>query len=165
MKIISRKKIVIKETIIVEDKANTKLLKTKQEKVAQQVNDQAHPDSSVLNSKSKNAKRSNKSHKFKGGVHPNDSKALSASKAIQERHRHRYELNNDYRDKLMEAGMLVSGRNPKLDLVEVIELPDHPWFVGVQFHPEFKSRLSAAHPLFRDFVKASLENKKNVNIL
>ncbi|MCK5520857.1 MAG: CTP synthase [Candidatus Marinimicrobia bacterium] len=96
-----------------------------------------------------------------------NSKAYDAydSEAIHERHRHRYEVNNDYRDKLMEAGMLVSGKNSTLDLVEIIELLDHPWFVAVQFHPEFKSRLSSAHPLFRDFVKASLENKKNLNVL
>ena len=84
-------------------------------------------------------------------------------KLIQERHRHRYEVNNAFRDDLVKAGMILSGMNPKLNLIECIELKDHPWFVAVQFHPEFKSRLAEAHPLFRDFVKASLNNKIKKN--
>ncbi len=76
---------------------------------------------------------------------------------IEERHRHRYEVNNEYRDDLKKAGLVLSGINEKYDLVEAVELTDHPWFVAVQFHPEFKSRLSSAHPLFRDFVAASLK--------
>ncbi len=76
---------------------------------------------------------------------------------IQERHRHRYELNNHYRTLLQEHGMVMSGIYPLKDLVEIIELPDHPWFIGVQFHPELKSRVTRAHPLFRDFVRAALE--------
>jgi CTP synthase len=75
---------------------------------------------------------------------------------ISERHRHRYELNNDYRGMLEDHGMMATGRGPKTDLVEIIEIPDHPWFVGVQYHPEFRSKPTAAHPLFRDFVKAAL---------
>lgn len=76
---------------------------------------------------------------------------------IKERHRHRYELNNLYRDQLESRGMVMSGINPELDLVEIVELADHPWFVATQFHPEFKSRPLEPHPLFRDFVGAALE--------
>ncbi|KJS17152.1 MAG: CTP synthetase [Peptococcaceae bacterium BRH_c4b] len=79
---------------------------------------------------------------------------------IQERHRHRYELNNNYRGALTENGMIFSGTLPERHLVEVIELPDHPWFVATQFHPEFKSRPDRPHPLFRDFVGASIEYAK-----
>lgn len=79
---------------------------------------------------------------------------------INERHRHRYEVNNKYRRQLEKAGMVFSGIYEKKDLVEVIELANHPWFVGCQFHPELKSRATKAHPLFREFVKASLKNKK-----
>ncbi|MFQ6615699.1 MAG: CTP synthase [Fidelibacterota bacterium] len=75
---------------------------------------------------------------------------------VSERHRHRYEVNNKYRPLLEERGLVISGTNPDLDLVEIIELSDHPWFVACQFHPELKSRIDKAHPLFRDFVKASL---------
>ncbi|HIE10753.1 MAG TPA: CTP synthase, partial [Kiritimatiellae bacterium] len=76
---------------------------------------------------------------------------------VRERHRHRYELNNTYRVQMERAGMVMSGVNPELDLVEIIELQDHPWFVATQFHPEFKSRPREPHPLFRDFVGAALE--------
>ncbi len=79
---------------------------------------------------------------------------------IYERHRHRYELNNDFRDRLAEQGMIFSGTFPGRQLVEVIELPDHPWFVATQFHPEFKSRPNRPHPLFRDFIGASIEYGK-----
>ncbi len=75
---------------------------------------------------------------------------------ISERHRHRYEFNNKYREMLTEAGLVIAGVSPDQRLVEIIELRDHPWFVGVQFHPELKSRPTAAHPLFRDFVKEAL---------
>ena len=78
---------------------------------------------------------------------------------VQERHRHRYEVNNSYREKLAKAGLISSGLSPKGDLVEVIELRDHPWFVGCQFHPEFKSHPMEPHPLFREFVRAALEYK------
>lgn len=73
---------------------------------------------------------------------------------ISERHRHRYEFNNRFRPKFEEAGMVFSGVNPDKDLVEIIELPNHPWFIACQFHPELKSRATKAHPLFREFVKA-----------
>jgi len=79
---------------------------------------------------------------------------------ISERHRHRYEFNNDFRDTLEQNGLVVSGVSPKGDLVEIIELKDHPWFLGCQFHPEFKSRPMIPHTLFRDFIKLSLGRKK-----
>jgi CTP synthase len=77
---------------------------------------------------------------------------------IEERHRHRYEFNNSYREALMNAGMRFSGLSPDGRLVEAIELTNHPWFVGVQYHPEFKSRPNNPHPLFRDFVEAAINN-------
>ena len=76
---------------------------------------------------------------------------------IYERHRHRYEFNNEYRDKLVESGLVISGVSPDERLVEVVELKDHPWFVAVQFHPEFKSRPTRCHPLFREFIGACKE--------
>ncbi|MFV9482630.1 CTP synthase [Christiangramia sp. ASW11-125] len=76
---------------------------------------------------------------------------------ISERHRHRYEYNNKYKEQLENAGMLSTGINPETKLVEVIELADHPWFVGVQYHPEYKSTVASPHPLFVSFVKAALE--------
>jgi CTP synthase len=76
---------------------------------------------------------------------------------ISERHRHRYEFNNDYRDILEEKGLMISGVNPKRNLVEIVEIVDHPWMMGVQFHPEFTSRPLRPHPLFRDFVKAAIK--------
>jgi len=86
------------------------------------------------------------------------SKAATAYGAseISERHRHRYEVNNDFRDGLISNGMLISGASPDRRLVEMIELPQHPYFVGCQFHPEFKSRPQAPHPLFQAFIAASL---------
>ncbi len=75
---------------------------------------------------------------------------------ISERHRHRLEFNNEYLDRLQEAGMLASGRHPELGLVEIVEVPDHPWFIGTQFHPEYSSTVDAPHPLFVHFVKAAM---------
>ena len=88
-----------------------------------------------------------------------DTKAYEAykSESISERHRHRYEVNNKFRAKLAEHGMIFSGLSPDRELIEMIELPEHRWFVGCQFHPELKSRATKAHPLFREFVKAALE--------
>lgn len=85
-----------------------------------------------------------------------DSLAHSIYKAdtIEERHRHRYEFNNEYKEAFEAAGMRVTGTNPDLDLAEIIEIPDHPWFVGVQYHPEYKSTVAEPHPLFVAFVKA-----------
>jgi CTP synthase len=78
---------------------------------------------------------------------------------ISERHRHRYEVNNAYRSRLSDGGMVVSGHNAELNLVEMIELPDHPYFVGCQFHPEFKSKPFAPHPLFSGFIRAAVEHR------
>lgn len=77
---------------------------------------------------------------------------------ISERHRHRYEFNNDYKEKLTEAGLIISGISPDGKLVETVELLDHPFFLGVQYHPEFKSRPNKPHPLFKEFVKNALNN-------
>ena len=77
---------------------------------------------------------------------------------IEERHRHRYEFNNEYMTRFIAGGMTVAGRNPERNLVEIVEIADHPWFVGVQFHPELKSRPNRPHPLFRDFVGAALKH-------
>ena len=85
--------------------------------------------------------------------------AVYGSDDIKERHRHRYDFNNYYLDSFKEKGMLFSGINEKDNLMEIIELPSHPWFVGVQFHPEYKSTVLAPHPLFVGFVKAAIENK------
>ncbi len=89
------------------------------------------------------------------------SKAAAAYGAehIDERHRHRYEFNNAYRQALADAGLRLSGLSPDGRLVEIVELPDHPWFVGVQFHPELKSRPNRAHPLFREFIAAACRAK------
>jgi CTP synthase len=83
--------------------------------------------------------------------------AAYRKKKISERHRHRWEVNNRYRNRLARNGMIFSGINRELNLVEIIEIPDHPWFVAGQFHPELKSRVGKAHPLFREFVKASVQ--------
>jgi CTP synthase len=80
---------------------------------------------------------------------------------ISERHRHRYEFNNKFRDIMMRHGMVLSGIYKEKDLVEIIEIPDHPWFLGCQFHPEFKSKPLAPHPLFRDFVGAALKHRND----
>ena len=80
---------------------------------------------------------------------------------ISERHRHRYEFNNEYKDRLKEHGLVVSGTSPRGDLVEIVEIKDHPWFLGCQFHPEFKSRPMEPHPLFKEFVRAALQNAKS----
>lgn len=97
------------------------------------------------------------------GVYPCDliagTKAADAYGADQvlERHRHRYEFNNDYRSRLEEKGMRIAGVYAKKNLVEIVELPDHPWFVGVQFHPEFRSRPVKPHPLFMGFIGAAVQ--------
>lgn len=90
-----------------------------------------------------------------------NSNAIEAYKdiLIYERHRHRYEYNNEYREQLTTAGLKITGVSPDERLVEMVEVEDHPWFVGVQFHPEFKSRPNRVHPLFRDFVGATLRDK------
>jgi CTP synthase len=82
--------------------------------------------------------------------------AAYGMREISERHRHRYEVNNDYREQLVAAGLVISGVSPDSQLVEMIELRNHPYFVGCQFHPEFKSRPQNPHPLFRSFIGAAL---------
>ncbi len=91
-----------------------------------------------------------------------DTFAMMAYKeeVISERHRHRFEFNNAYKDRLVEAGLIISGTSPDHELVEIVELADHPWYLACQFHPEFKSKPGNPHPLFRDFVKASMKNAK-----
>ena len=91
------------------------------------------------------------------------SKAYEAYNAetISERHRHRYEFNNDYRDTLQNAGLEIAGINPKRNLVEIVEVKGHPWMLGAQFHPEFKSKPSHPHPLFCAFIKNALKRNKN----
>ena len=99
-------------------------------------------------------------------------KLLEGSKAAQaygaelvyERHRHRYEVNPRVRRKLVDAGLICSGESPNGTLVEIVELPDHPWFVAGQFHPEFKSRPDRPHPLFRDFVGAAIGNRSETDV-
>jgi CTP synthase len=80
---------------------------------------------------------------------------------IHERHRHRYEFNLVFRDRLEQMGLQVTGISPDERLVEIIEFKGHPWFLGCQFHPEFKSKPFKAHPLFREFIKASLKKRQD----
>ena len=100
------------------------------------------------------------------GVYPcklkEDTKAFDVygEHLIYERHRHRWEFNNKYRTELSEAGLVISGTSPDDRLVEIVEIKDHPWFVGCQFHPEFKSRPTKAHPLFKGLIKTALDLKK-----
>lgn len=107
---------------------------------------------------------------FKGGtmrlgaypcVLTKDSFAFRAyrSEEIVERHRHRYEFNNEYRQLFVEKGMVIAGVYPKADLVEIVEVHEHPWFVAVQFHPEFKSKPFRPHPLFVDLIKVAKERR------
>ncbi len=86
------------------------------------------------------------------------SRAMYNAETISERHRHRYEFNNNYRAQLTESGLLLAGVSENEDLVEIVEIPDHPWFVGVQFHPEFTSTPRDGHPLFEGFVRAAREH-------
>jgi CTP synthase len=85
--------------------------------------------------------------------------AVYAAHEISERHRHRYEFNKEYESCLTQGGLSISGKTPDGKFVEIAEIPEHPWFVAVQFHPEFKSKPLAPHPLFKDFVRASLDNR------
>jgi CTP synthase len=80
--------------------------------------------------------------------------------SVDERHRHRYEFNNAYRQAFERRGLVATGTCPRGNLVEIIEVPDHPWFLAVQFHPEFKSKPTRAHPLFRDFLAAALHRRE-----
>src|SRR5512135_2324165 len=93
-----------------------------------------------------------------------DSFAFDAygQKDISERHRHRYEFNNDFKKQLTERGLQITGASPDGRLAEIVEIKDHPWFLGCQFHPEFKSRPTNPHPLFRAFIEASLREKRSL---
>jgi len=119
-----------------------------------------------------NLMESQKAIKVKGGtmrlgsydcdILPNTKASkIYKKKTISERHRHRWEVNNKFVKKMELNGLVFSGMNKDLGVVEIVELADHPWFVGCQFHPELKSRVDKAHPLFREFVKASLKEKQN----
>jgi CTP synthase len=92
-----------------------------------------------------------------------DTQVASAynTESIEERHRHRYEFNNEYLEAFEKAGMIATGKNPETGLVEVVEIPEHPWFVGAQYHPEYKSTVDNPHPLFVAFVKAAINHKRN----
>jgi CTP synthase len=99
------------------------------------------------------------------GAYPADLKSGSlanriyGSTLISERHRHRYEFNRQFENTLTEHGLTISGVSPDKNFVEIVELADHPWFLGCQFHPEFKSKPLAAHPLFASFINASYEHR------
>jgi CTP synthase len=120
--------------------------------------------SNVIDLLPEQRKVTNKGGTMRLGAYPcrleKRSKAYAAYKSehISERHRHRYEFNNDFRELLTGAGLRISGTSPDGRLVEVVELPNHPWFVGVQFHPELKSRAVTGHPLFVSFVKAAVRH-------
>ena len=120
-----------------------------------------YPVIDVMSEQMANIKEKKMGGTMRLGAYPCDLKAGTISKKaygavhISERHRHRYEVNNEYRKLLESRGLIVAGVNPQRDLVEIIELKKHPFFVGVQFHPEFKSRPLAPHPLFREFVRAA----------
>ena len=89
-------------------------------------------------------------------------KAAYGEEEISERHRHRYEFNNEFREELERAGMVIAGTSPDGKLVEAVEIPANDFYVGVQFHPEFKSRPQSAHPIFREFIKYSVHQSKKV---
>ncbi|MFQ3574266.1 MAG: CTP synthase [Thermodesulfovibrionales bacterium] len=114
------------------------------------------------------AKDSQKGGTMRLGAYPcvlsENSKAYDAYKTINisERHRHRYEFNNQYREILSSKGMMVTGVSPDGELVEIVEIKDHPWFLGCQFHPEFKSKPIAPHPLFKAFIEASIKEKRSL---
>ncbi len=89
---------------------------------------------------------------------------LYGTSRISERHRHRFEVNNDFREKLTECGLVISGVSPDYRLVEMVELPNHPFFIGTQAHPEFKSRPNRPHPLFQGLVKAAIARVAKVSV-
>ena len=119
----------------------------------------------VINLMSNQKEITNKGGTMRLGAY--DCKLTKGSKAhkayrtinISERHRHRYEFNNDYLEQIEKAGLTPTGINPDTNLVEIVEMKNHPWFVGVQFHPELKSTVENPHPLFVDFVKACKAHK------
>jgi CTP synthase len=88
-------------------------------------------------------------------------KQIYGAEQVSERHRHRYEFNNEYRSLLESHGLVLSGLSPEGNLVECVEIPDHPWFLGSQFHPEFKSRPLDCHPIFKGFIRAALDHQSH----
>jgi len=116
----------------------------------------------------KRNKNSNKGGTMRLGAYPcklvNKSRVhkIYGEKNISERHRHRYEVNMAYEDKLSDVGLIFSGKSPDGVLPEIVEIPEHPWFIGVQFHPELKSRPFEPHPLFKDFIRAAVEHSRLV---
>ncbi len=126
-----------------------------------------HPVIHIMSDQVKNIEENNYGGSMRLGACPclltENSRSYQAYKQtnISERHRHRYEFNNKYRDTLTQNGMLIAGTSPDNRLVEIVELPNHPFFVGVQFHPEFKSRPIDGHPLFNAFIKAGLDRQIN----
>jgi CTP synthase len=128
----------------------------------------AHP---VIDMMEDQKKITSKGGTMRLGAYPCDlrkgSKAslIYSKTRISERHRHRYEFNNAYLESLEAAGMHTTGVNPDTGLVEIVELPDHPWFVGVQFHPELKSTVMNPHPLFVRFVRAAMEHVSNKRLV
>jgi CTP synthase len=101
---------------------------------------------------------------YECAIKPNTlAKELYQNDLIEERHRHRFEFNNKYLDAFEKAGMIASGKNPGTNLVEIVEIPEHPFFIGVQFHPEYQSTVKKPHPIFHGFIKAVIEKKHLVN--
>ena len=125
-----------------------------------------HPVINILPEQEEKLKNMNFGGSMRLGTYPCELKKDTISfkaygeKNILERHRHRYEMNNDFREKLEQAGLVIAGTNPQKNLVEIIELKNHPFFVAVQFHPELKSRPLRPHPLFREFIKAAAKRKR-----
>ena len=87
--------------------------------------------------------------------------SIYKSELIKERHRHRYEFNNEFESEFVNNGMRCVGKNPESDLVEIVEIPNLKWYIGTQFHPEYQSTVLKPHPLFLDFIKTAIANKKN----
>ena len=136
-----------------------------------ELNKKCYPIIGLLNEWNKNGKLIKGTDKFLGGTmrlglyeaklrHNSMINKIYKSKSIFERHRHRYEVNNLHINNFEKKGMIFSGMSPDNKLPEIIELNNHPWFIGVQFHPEFKSRPLTPHPLFSSFIKAAKINSK-----
>jgi len=128
-----------------------------------------HPVINIMASQVKNLSKRNFGGSMRLGAYPcvlkegTISRKAYATRAIFERHRHRYEFNNSYRDKLKSSGLVIGGTSPDNLLVELIEIPNHPFFVGVQFHPEFKSRPISSHPLFREFIRVAKKTEIEIH--
>ena len=143
-----------------------RILKTKDADSTELAPDTKNPVISTMEEQKKLIKEKNYGGTMRLGACPaklkKDSLSFKAyeTENISERHRHRYEFNNDYREILEKNGLRIAGINPERNLVEIVEAEDHPWMLGVQFHPEFKSRPLKPHPLFKEFIKAAIKAKK-----